>query len=159
MPYSYITLPYSISSKAILKKKKGEKKLSMNAFDSWNSFWRVRFDEFYLLMLYLFCSPLIICKSSNQKIRGFPSCSLDSPGSWPSCTAGKGITGLSAKAIPMYLCTTACNAVQRRGNLVKSLWTGKYPFCERERTTWKYNTGCSACHASSRCQTCFISFL
>lgn len=115
----------------------------------------------FIFWCYIFFAPHWSSANLQTKRLGdfLAAAQSDAPGSWPSCTAGKGITGLSAKAIPMYLCTTACTAVQRRGNLVKSLGTGKYPFYECERTICKYNTGCSACHASSRCQTCIISFL
>lgn len=39
------------------------------------TFWRVDFGQFYLQILYHFCFPLMICKSSSQEIWGFPSCS------------------------------------------------------------------------------------
>lgn len=122
-------------------------------------FWRVSFDKFYFSMLSHFCSSLMICKSSKQETGGFPTCSLVRLSwSWPSWTAGKRIAGFSANTIPMYLCIAACNAVQRRGNLVKSFWTGKYELCKLEKNRCKYETGCIACHTSSRCQT-FLSNL
>lgn len=55
-----------------------------------------------------------------------------SVGSWPSQAAGKGISALSALTLCVCSCTAACNAAQRRGDLVKFV-NSKIPSVSAER--------------------------
>lgn len=118
-PHSHIVCRLILSAPKQWKKK-NQKNLQWMYLILGITFSRVDFDKFYLQILYPFCSPLMICKSSNQEIWGFPSCSPGIfNGKWPSQAAGKGNSGLSAMVLCMCSCTAACNAAQRRGDLVK----------------------------------------
>lgn len=119
------------------------------------TFSRVSFDEFssnpvsFLLPI----EDLKIFKRFGDFLAAAQAYSM---GSWPSQAAGKGISGLSAMTLCVCSCAAACNAAQKRGDLVKSVNRKIFSVSvERMHTSI---TQVALIAALAVCQIFFISF-
>lgn len=150
-PQPHHVSPYSISSKTM--KAKNQKNFQWMCLLLGVAFWRLNFGKFYLQIRYRFCSANLQTKRIGDFLAAAQAYSVES---WPSQAAGKGISGLSAKALCVCLCTTACNAAQRRGDLVRFV-NRKITSVSAERMHTSM-TQAALIAVLAVCQTFFICF-